>query len=243
MDEGLITRIVAEVVRRLRALEGERPKLEDEPAVRLVTEDLVAATSRRGLDAIRVVPGAVVTPLARDLLRQEKIRLVQVDEEVNDGQVHSIETVPVIALGADHRGFALKEAIGKSLQDAGKTVQDCGVHGTQAVSYIEVAEKVAIAVVSENLATGIMIDGGGTHAAVVANKVVGIRAVACHDVTSARYARAHIDANLLCLGVGVVGDTVAEEIVATWLTTPFEGGRYQKRVRELEDVERRHGGK
>ena len=77
----------------------------------------------------------------------------------------------------------------------------------------------------------------------VANKVAGIRAVACHDVTSARYARAHIDANLLCLGVGVVGDTVAEEIVATWLTTPFEGGRYQKRVRELGDVERRHLGK
>lgn len=237
MDEGLIKRIVAEVVRRLQALEGVAIEPSQEPPVQLVTEDAVRQVIARGGDTVYVTPNAIVTPLARDLVRHQKVRLVVVaDEDV-------IETVEhpksfAIAIGADHRGFALKEKLKAWLAHIGREVIDCGGHSPQEGSYVSVAKSVADRVVADNLFSGIVIDGGGTSSIAV-NKVKGIRGVACHDVTSAKYARAHVDANVLCLGVGVVGDTLAQEIVATWLSTPFEGGRYGTRVREIGEIE--HG--
>lgn len=233
-DEKLIQRIVAEVVRRLKALEGSVVSAPIDPPVSLVTEDLVKSAINRGGDVVYVTPNAIVTPLARDLIRQQKVRLVVADDEavVQDPQKSS-----VVAIGADHKGFELKKQIVLMLQDAGREVMDCGVQSPQEVSYVGVAKAVADAVLEKNLMTGVVIDGGGTGAALVANKVKGIRAVSCHDVTSAKFARAHVDANILCLGVGVVGDTVAKEIVATWLSTPFEGGQYAARVREIGEVE------
>lgn len=233
-DEKLIQRIVAEVVRRLKALEGRVVSAPIDPPVSLVTEDLVKSAISRGGDVVYVTPNAIVTPLARDLIRQQKVRLVVADDEavVQDPQKSS-----VVAIGADHKGFELKKQIVLMLQDAGREVMDCGVQSPQEVSYVGVAKAVADAVLEKNLMTGIVIDGGGTGAALVANKVKGIRAVSCHDVTSAKFARAHVDANILCLGVGVVGDTVAKEIVATWLSTPFEGGHYAARIREIDEVE------
>lgn len=236
MDEGLIQRIVAEVVKRLKALEGMVAPEPADPPVKLVTEEIVQAVLKRGGDTVYVTPKAIVTPLARDLVRQQKIRLVVVANE------EAVEALParksgVVAVGADHRGFALKGQIVQMLQDVGREVIDCGVHSPQERSYVDVSKQVAAAVVQEKLQTGIIIDGGGTGAALVANKVKGARAVACHDVTSAKFARAHLDGNVLCLGVGVVGDTLAKEIVATWLSTPFDGGRYATRVREIGEVE------
>ena len=238
MDEGLIQRIVAEVVRRLKALEGMVVSEAVDPPARLVTEELVKSVIKRGGDTVYVTASAIVTPLARDLVRQQKVRLVVAADEA------VVEQTPrqsgVVAIGADHNGFELKKQIVQMLQDAGREVMDCGVHGPQATSYVEQAQKVADVVVQENLMTGIVIDGGGTTAALVANKVKGIRAVSCHDVTSAKFARAHVDANVLCLGVGVVGNTVAKEILATWLSTPFEGGQYATRIREIGEVEGDH---
>lgn len=233
-DEKLIQRIVAEVVRRLKALEGRAVSAPIDPPVSLVTEDLVKSAINRGGDVVYVTPNAIVTPLARDLIRQQKVRLVVADDEavVQDPQKSS-----VVAIGADHKGFELKKQIVLMLQDAGREVMDCGVQSPQEASYVGVAKTVADVVLEKNLLTGIVVDGGGTGAALVANKIKGIRAVSCHDVTSAKFARAHVDANILCLGVGVVGDTVAKEIVATWLSTPFEGGQYAARVREIGEVE------
>ena len=217
-------------------MEGGAVSAPIDPPVSLVTEDLVKSAISRGGDAVYVTPNAIVTPLARDLIRQQKVRLVVADDEavVQDPQRSS-----VLAIGADHKGFELKKQIVLMLQDAGREVMDC--HSPQEASYVGVAKAVASVVLEKNLMTGIVVDGGGTGAALVANKVKGIRAVSCHDVTSAKFARAHVDANILCLGVGVVGDTVAKEIVATWLSTPFEGGQYAARVREIGDVEGGNG--
>ena len=236
MDEALIQRIVVEVVRRLKALEGLVASEAVDPPVNLVTEDLVVAVIKRGGDTVFVTPKAIVTPLARDLVRQQKIRFVVAADEAAI-QDTGAQKSGVVAVGADHKGFELKNQIVQMLQEAGREVTDCGVQGAQEVSYVGVAKAVADVVVEENLMTGIVVDGGGAAAAMVANKVKGIRAVSCHDVTSAKFARAHVDANVLCLGVGVVGNTVAKEIVATWLSTPFEGGRYATRVREIGEVE------
>ena len=125
------------------------------------------------------------------------------------------------------------------LRSLGWEVVDCGEGGAKPGGYAAVAEEVAGAVVEGRCGTGIVVDEVGTPSAIVANKVAGVRAVACQDVTSARYARAQLDANVLCLGAGTVGDTVARTIVSTWLKTPFEGGEYAERVEEIREVERR----
>jgi ribose 5-phosphate isomerase B len=238
MDEGLIKRIVAEVVRRLKALEGVALNEANDPPVNLVTEDVVKQVVARGGDTVFVTPNAIVTPLARDLVRHQKVRLVVVADEDAVVAAENPKSF-AIAIGADHRGYALKEKLKAWLQDIGREVIDCGEHSPQEGSYVPVAKLVAECVVADNLFAGIMIDGGGGTSAIVVNKVKGIRGVACHDVTVAKYARAHVDANVLCLGIGAVGETVAQEIVATWLSTPFEGGHFATRVREIGEID--HG--
>jgi ribose 5-phosphate isomerase B len=240
MDRALIERIVAEVIRRVEALgEGENAQSSAQPPVRLVTEELVLEAAKRQAVEIRVVPGAIVTPLARDALRRAEISLAEVSPGEAGGDSQAARQPKGIALGADHRGYHLKEELKAALEGSGREVEDCGAFSQQPVAYAEIAEKVAREVSEGRCATGIIVDGGGGTSAIVANKVEGIRAVACHDVTSAQYARAHVDANVLCLGAGALGDTVAREIVATWLGTPFEGGECADRVRKIEEVERR----
>lgn len=234
MDDGLIQKIVAEVIRRLKALEGSAPPVD--PPVKLVTEALILQVLKHGGDTVYIVPNAIVTPLARDLVRQHKVRIIA----LADGAVVSDVSVPksqAIAIGADHRGYGLKEKLKVWLQDMGRQVIDLGCHTSREISYVEVSKAVSHAVVEKHLFSGIVIDGGGIPSAMVANKVKGIRAAACHDVTAAKFARAHVDANVLCLGVGVVGDMMAQEIVATWVSTPFEDGGFAKRVREIHATE------
>lgn len=239
MDRALIERIVAEVVRRLRAREaGREVDAGGDAPVRLVTEELVRGAAAGGRGEVRAAPGAVVTPLARDALRETGVRLVAVrgagGEEARAGGA--------IAVGADVRGQGLLSALRGVLAGTGREVVDCGGGAGQAGGYVAVAEQVALAVAEGRCGTGIVVDGGGGPSAIAANKVAGVRAVACQDVTAAKFARAHVDANVLCLGAGAVGDTVVQEIVATWLSTPFAGGEYTARVRAIAAVERRRKG-
>ncbi len=237
MDRELIERIVAEVIRRLKGL-AEGGASVGGAGVRLVTEELVVETARRGEKEIRVVVGAIVTSLAQDALRQAGIALVEVAGVAGSRPVGG-RTLGAVAVGADGRGAGLKEAVKGMVRSLGREVVDCGEGGAEPGGYAAVAEQVAVAVVEGRCETGIVVDGGGAPSAIVANKVAGVRAVACQDVTSARYARAHVDANVLCLGAGTVGDTVARTIVATWLKTPFEEGEYADRVEKIREVERR----
>ncbi len=234
MNEQLISRIVAEVVRRLRALEGGRVARVPPTAHQLVTEDVVLDAAKRSADTVGVAKGAIVTPLARDMLRREGIRLVAADPNAQAQPPEPSNRGRVIILGANHRGVALKEALKASIQGIGREVVDRGAYSPQESSFVEIARRVGTEVAQNGGAMGILVDGCGAGSALVANRIQGVRAVACHDVTGARMARAHLDANVLCLGAGVVGDTLAEEIVATWLTTPFEGGAHSRRVREID---------
>lgn len=229
MDEALIQKIVAEVVRRLKAMEKKETQA-PEPPVMLVTEALVLETLRRGSDAVHIAPNAIVTPLARDVLRREKVRLIAV---AGAGEAPAQRSM-AIAIGADHRGFALKAQLKAWLKEIGREVIDVGVHTAQEISYVKVAKTVARKVVEGGAVAGIVIDGGGIPSSMAANRVKGVRAAACQEVTSAKFARAHTDANVLCLGAGVVGDALAREIVEMWLHTPFEGGRYAAQVQEMD---------
>ena len=144
-----------------------------------------------------------------------------------------------IVIGSDHAAVALKTEIVKELVAAGHAVEDVGTHGTVSVDYPDIAGKVAAVVVANADKVGILMCGTGIGVAMAANKHAGIRAAICHDVTTARLSRQHNDANVLCLGGRIVGIAVALDIVQCWLTTPFEGGRHQRRILKIDAIEKK----
>ncbi len=143
-----------------------------------------------------------------------------------------------IALGADHGGYGLKEQIKEFLQTRGYQVVDCGTHSTDSVDYPDFARAVAVLVGQGKAWRGIMVDGAGIGSCMAANKVPGVRASMCYDHATAHNAREHNDANLLTLGSGLIGPSLARQIVETWLTTPFAGGRHARRVDKIMSLER-----
>jgi len=147
----------------------------------------------------------------------------------------------VIAVGADHAGFLLKEHIKAWLRDRGLQVLDCGTHSTDSVDYPDYAAAVA-AVVSEGEAYGVLVCGTGIGMAITANKLPGVRAAVCGDVEAARLSREHNDTNVLALGARVTGEDTAISIVQTWLQTDFLGGRHARRVEKVTEIERSRAG-
>lgn len=145
-----------------------------------------------------------------------------------------------IAIGADHGGFELKQLIGRKLGEEGCAVHDCGTTGTDPVDYPDIAHAVARLVADGTCRWGIIVDGAGIGSCMVANKVPGIRAALCHDVTSARNSREHNHANVLTLGGRHVGPGLAMEIVDAWLGTDWAPGRHAARVDKITEVERRY---
>ncbi len=141
-----------------------------------------------------------------------------------------------IAIGCDHRGLNLKQFIIKLITEAGHSYEDFGSYTTDSVDYPDIAKKVAGAVATGYFEWGILICDTGIGMSITANKVKGIRAALCHNVFSARRARQHNDANILCLGGEAAQDTVPE-IVNAFLTSKFEGGRYLRRLNKIRDME------
>ena len=143
-----------------------------------------------------------------------------------------------VAVGSDHGGFLLKEKIKDSLESEGIAFKDFGTYDAQSVDYPDFALKVACAVASGEWDKGILCCGTGIGVAITANKVPGIRAALCGDTFSARASREHNDANILTLGERVTGAGLALDIVKVWLTSEFAGGRHEKRVKKITEIER-----
>jgi ribose 5-phosphate isomerase B len=198
----------------------------------VVTEADVRAAAKTGRTL--AVPGdALVTPAARDLARALGVSL-----SVAAG---GSPPRPVVALGADHGGFALKEHLKAFLTDAGYDVLDLGTHDAQPVDYPDFAVAVARAVRDARAWRGIMIDGAGIGSAMAANKVPGVRAALCYDLTTAQNAREHNDANLLTLGGSLIGTRLAVDITRTFLATAFGGGRHARRVDKINTLDSGRG--
>jgi ribose 5-phosphate isomerase B len=142
-----------------------------------------------------------------------------------------------LALGADHAGYLLKDELAKKLAAAGHQVNDLGTHGAASVDYPDFAAAVGRAVAAGQAELGIVVCGSGIGVAIAANKVAGVRAATCNDLYTARLSRAHNDANVLALGARILGQGLAEEIVAVFLATPFEGGRHCGRVDKIGRLE------
>ncbi len=145
--------------------------------------------------------------------------------------------MPRIAIGSDHAGYELKQHLIGVLAADGHDVNDLGTDSTESVDYPQYCAAVGRAVRDADAEVGIVLGGSGNGEQLAANKVHGVRAALCNDLFTARYARAHNDANVLSMGARVVGVGLAEEILATFLATQFEGGRHARRVEQVMQIE------
>ena len=185
----------------------------------------------------------LITPLARDEAERRGItfRVVASGEREAPGGAPggSDDTARVVAIGADHGGYELKELLKAYLRDWGYKLLDLGTDSTAAVDYPDFAEAVANAVARGDAWLGVVVDSAGIGSSIAANKVAGARAALCYDRATARNSREHNDANVLSLGAKLISPEAAREILAVWLSTPFAGGRHQRRVDKIRSIEER----
>jgi ribose 5-phosphate isomerase B len=224
-----------------QALQRLLPELaQPEPAVaaqlgRRPVIDAQAVAQAASGSTLDVPPGALVTPLARELALERQVRL---------GQAQPLPPVrsaadQTVAIGADHGGYALKEELKPYLAQLGWQVADMGCNSAASVDYPDYAFAVARMVAEGRARWGIMIDGAGIGSCMAANKVPGVRAAMCYDQATAVNSREHNYANVLTLGAGLIGPALARQIVKAWLETPFGPDRHAKRVEKIMQIEKR----
>jgi len=204
----------------------------DESAKSVITEDDV-----RGLETgavLRIGEDARLTPLAADIVNERKIEIVR------RASRRGSKAAKLIAIGADHGGFKMKEELKAVLAELGHRVQDFGAYSEDAVDYPDFAHAVARAVADGSSDLGIMIDGAGVGSAMTANKVPGVRAAACYSVDVARNSREHNDANVLTLGSKTINSKQMRDIVTTWLSTEITEDRHRKRVAKIDAIQRQY---
>lgn len=145
--------------------------------------------------------------------------------------------VTTVAVGGDHGGFALKERLAFRIAESGLDVIDCGTDSAEAVDYPDIAADVARKVAAGEADVGVIVDGAGIGSAMTANKIDGVRAALCYDLSTARNAREHNHANVLTLGAGLTGDALAWQITEEFLSTPYGEGRHARRVAKIDALD------
>ncbi len=242
ISESDIKKLVRTTLLRTLGLSEQSPAPNSPARQRhpLITEaDISALAPNSTLD---VPTDAILTPLARQAAAERGIVLQtpQQGTEATSRSRNAGSAQKTVAIGADHGGFALKQILAPYLEELGYRVVDCGTHSTDSVDYPDLAYAVAQLVADGRAWRGIMIDGAGIGSCMTANKVPGIRAAMCYDISTAINSREHNDANVLTLGGGLVGENLAKQIVKTWLETEFGGGRHARRVNKITSIEHRY---
>ncbi|OYV25558.1 MAG: ribose 5-phosphate isomerase B [Acidocella sp. 20-63-7] len=143
----------------------------------------------------------------------------------------------IVAVGADHGGAHLKNRLGAALIESGHQVLDFGTDGAASVDYPDYAKAVCQAILEQRADLGILVCGSGIGMSIAANRYPGIRCALVHDVTTARLCRAHNNANVISLGQRIIGEEVALDILGAFLSTPYEGGRHDRRIAKLETMQ------
>jgi ribose 5-phosphate isomerase B len=231
--EALVRKVVNQVMGEPSASPAPLPQTAKRPLLHADTINQLPPNT-----TYTVPPNALITPLARQAALERHIRL-------QEAIVRETAVPPsgkkVIAIGADHGGYALKETLKKMLATAlpQYDVVDCGTHSTDSVDYPEFAYAVAQLVSTGRAWRGIIIDGAGIGSCMAANKVPGVRAAMCYDQATAVNSREHNNANVLTLGAGLIGANLAQQIVQTWLQTNFGGDRHARRVDKIMAIEKR----
>jgi ribose 5-phosphate isomerase B len=181
--------------------------------------------------------GSIVTPSARETAGARGVRIVELPA---DQIAAAAPPERIVAIGADHGGFRLKRTLKPIVESLGFETRDVGVHEEKSADYPDIALAVAQLIASGEAARGVIIDGAGIGSSIAANKVPGVRAALCYDKASARNSREHNDSNVLTLGARLLTETQAEDVLRTWIATPFAGGRHQARIQKILDIERRY---
>jgi ribose 5-phosphate isomerase B len=184
---------------------------------------------------LRVPADSILTPSARDLAKDRGVTIV----ELKKGETLAPAPAPdTVAIGSDHGGYEMKQKLLPMFGELGLAVRDVGVQEAKTADYPDVAREVAEMVAGGIVARGVIIDGAGIGSAMVANKFPGVRAALCYDRATARNSREHNDANVLTLGGRLLTITQAEEVLRTWLSTPFGGGRHAARVDKIKEIDK-----
>lgn len=241
-DEQTVRDTVRRVVMRVIGVEAP---LTVGPRRRLVTEaDLAGA---EGGKPFAVAAGTLISPLASQAAADRGI--VFVESEGAPLPIASPVTGPApavrpglgtVALGADHGGFELKEVLKAHVIELGYPVLDCGTHDSESVDYPDFALAAAQLVAQGKAWRAILVDGAGIGSCMAANKVPGVLAAMCYDEATAVNSREHNHANVLTLGAGMIGAQLGKRIVDRWLETEAGGGRHERRVGKIMDIERRY---
>lgn len=217
---------------------ASQPGFASRPSRTTVTETDVLAIPKGGTLVISDL--ALVTPLARELAVERKVELIHKPAAISEAR-QALRSAPSrnVALGADHGGHAMKEDLKAYLTELDYEIIDCGTHSTASVDYPDFAYAVAKLVSEGQAWRGIIVDGAGIGSCMAANKVPGVRAAMCYDHATAVNSREHNNANVLTLGGVLLGSALARQIVKTWLSTDFGGGRHARRVDKIMGIERR----
>jgi ribose 5-phosphate isomerase B len=193
----------------------------------LITEQDIRAAATGA--TLQIHEKALVTPLAADVARERHIHFERVTKTGS-------QTRRKIAIGADHGGFEMKEALKSFLNELQCDYQDFGTNSLDPVDYPDIAHAVALAVARKTCDLGIMIDGAGIGSCMVANKVPGIRAAMCYDEASARNSREHNGANVLTLGGKAIPAEKMRDIVKVWLSAELTEERHRRRVAKIDAI-------
>ncbi|MGD0037252.1 MAG: ribose 5-phosphate isomerase B [Bacteroidota bacterium] len=217
----------------------------------LITERDVVDAAKHGIKVLMIQSNSIITDAAKDEAQKRNIEFSIQTQSAKISSVSSQKTISetpsqisrkntlTIAIGSDHGGFMMKEALKIYLIEQGNQIIDVGTDSERPCDYPDFAYAVASLVSSNKAERGIMVDSVGVASAIVANKVPGVRAVPCYNEFVAHSSREHNNANVLTLGSKVLGIEIVKSIIKLWLDTPFAGGRHLPRVNKISDVEKR----
>ncbi len=212
---------------------------------KLITEPDIIKFAKEGGSILPLGPNEILTPGAIDRIKSLGIKIITKEEAekiaAKDEAIIKSLVSKSVAVGSDHTGFKLKSVIAKILTDKDYKVTDVGTFDEKSCDYPDFAFAVAKKVKERNVDWGIIIDATGIPSAITANKLKGIRAATCYNEFSARSAREHNNANVLVIGAKAIGEETAKSILEVWITTNFGGGRHQRRLDKITQIERDSG--
>ena len=209
---------------------------------RIITESEIVKIFKEGGRTIPVDDNEMFTPLAKDKIKELKLKVVKkIPAQLLEGvsiEIGKIKRTDKISLGGDHTGFKVKNLVSKILVEKGFEIIDVGTYDENACDYPDFAYAAAMKVKNCETDFAVLIDATGIPSAITANKIPGIRACTCYNEFSARSAREHNNGNVLVVGAKSLGEETIKSILEVWLNTPFGGARHQKRLDKITAVEK-----
>jgi ribose 5-phosphate isomerase B len=208
---------------------------------KVITERNILELEKQGIKVLVKTEETIITPLALDRIRSSKFTIVEKENSQSESTANLNDNIATVGrkiiIGGDHIGFKLKNTLIKYLVEKEYHVTDAGTFDENACDYPDFAKIVAKSVSRGDNDFGILIDATGIPSAIAANKVKGIRAATCYNTFSTRSSRAHNNANVMVVGARALGEETIKLLVDDWLSTQFEGGRHQKRLEKISDLD------